>query len=298
MLPAFVITGFLGSGKTTLLLNSAREHFNSKRVAVIVNELGEVGVDGKVLKNGYSEVLELPEGCICCTIHSEFEKALSEIKSRYNPEVLLVETSGGAVPFPVVVSLQALGCSVEGVICLIDAKNFHRYKQDSTAKYQIGGSNVLVLNKTDLVSKEELENIEKEVREIWKLYKPVNTFTGEPLYKNFVLYKTTYGRLPAVVFSGAYTLEDLKQFGQEHTNHNHSYKVLNLLEPVSYEELERRIKDLPPEVIRVKGIVRLKNMPYPIVVNYAFGNLDLSTEVKDYTGPSFLVLIFYSEQKL
>ena len=76
MLPAFVITGFLGSGKTTLLINSARTHFKGRRTAVIVNELGKVGVDGKVLENAYSSVLELPEGCICCTLHAEFEKAI------------------------------------------------------------------------------------------------------------------------------------------------------------------------------------------------------------------------------
>ncbi|RMH09133.1 MAG: GTP-binding protein [Aquificota bacterium] len=294
MTPAFVITGFLGSGKTTLLINSAREHFSNRRVAIIVNELGEVGVDGKVLKNTYSEVLELPEGCICCSLHAEFEKALTEIRERYNPEVLLVETSGGAVPFPVVVSLQALGCVVEGVICLIDAKNFNLYKEDSTAKYQIGGSNILVLNKTDLVSEQELLEVEREVVQTWELYRPVNTFTGEPLYKNFVLYRTTYGKLPAEVFSGTFTLEELKNFTDTHNGHSHNHRVLNIIEPITYEELERRIKSLPPDVVRVKGIVRLKGLPYPLVVNYAFGSLDLSTEVKDYKGASFLVLIAYA----
>ncbi|MGC8869444.1 MAG: GTP-binding protein, partial [Sulfurihydrogenibium sp.] len=120
MIPAFVITGYLGSGKTTLLLNAAKEHFSNKRVAVIVNEIGEVGVDGKVLQNAYSEFIELPEGCICCSLHAEFEKALDEIRQKYNPEVLLVETSGAAEPFPIIISLQALGCSVDGVICIID----------------------------------------------------------------------------------------------------------------------------------------------------------------------------------
>lgn len=290
MLPAFVITGFLGSGKTTLLLNSAREHFSNKRVAVIVNELGEVGVDGKVLKNTYSEVLELPEGCICCSLHSEFEKAIEEIRGRYNPEVLLVETSGGAVPFPVILSLQALGCSVDGVICLVDCANFKRYKEDSTARYQIGGSNIVVLNKTDLVAEESVSEIEKEVREIWNLYRPVNSFTGEAFYTKLRVYKSTYGRLAAEVFSGVYTIPELKSIATEHA-HSHKHKVVNLLGPVDYEDLEKRLKSLPDSIIRAKGIVRLKHYPFPVAINYAFGYIDNPVEVRGYEGPSFLVLI-------
>lgn len=290
MLPAFVITGFLGSGKTTLLLNSAREHFSGKRVAVIVNELGEVGVDGRVLKNAYSEVLELPEGCICCSLHAEFEKAIEEIRNKYDPEVLLVETSGGAVPFPILISLQALGCSVEGVICLVDCANFHRYKDDSTAKYQIGGSNVIVLNKTDLVEEDQLHQIESEVLEIWKHYRPVNTFTGEPLYSGVRIYRTIFGKLPAEVFSGAYTLPELKNLPLEHSHSQH-YRVINLIDPVDYEELQKKLKSLPESVIRAKGIVRFKHYPFPVVINYSFGYFDTSIEVSDYSGPSFLVLI-------
>ncbi len=290
MLPAFVITGFLGSGKTTLLLNTAREHFSNKRVAVIVNELGEVGVDGKVLRNSYSEVLELPEGCICCSLHSEFERAIEEIRNKYDPELLLVETSGGAVPFPVVISLQTLGCCVEGVICVVDCANFERYKEDNTAKYQIGGSNVIVLNKIDLLMQDKLSQMEKDLLEIWDLYRPLNSLTGEPYYTKMRIYKTTYGKLPKEVFSGAYTIPELKNLPTDH-EHKHNHKVINLIEPVDYGELERKLKNLPENVIRVKGIVRLKHYPFPVAVNYSFGYVDKPIEIKGYNGPSFLVLI-------
>ncbi|HEV09141.1 MAG TPA: GTP-binding protein [Sulfurihydrogenibium azorense] len=296
MIPSFVITGYLGSGKTTLLLNAAKEHFSNKRVAVIVNEIGEVGVDGKVLQNAYSEVIELPEGCICCSLHAEFEKALDEIRQKYNPEVLLVETSGAAEPFPIIISLQALGCSVDGVICIIDSANFDKYKNDTTAKYQIGNSNILVLNKIDLLNPEDLERVEKEVKETWQIYNPVNTFTGERFYNNFVLYKTTYGKLPKDVFSGAYTIKDLKGIAESHEHeHTQNQKVITFLEPLDFKEFDEKIKNLPKEVIRVKGIVRFRNVPVPLLVNYAFGNLDLSQEIPDYNGPSFLVLISTSQ---
>ncbi len=290
MLPSLIITGFLGSGKTTLLINSAREYFRDKRVAIIVNELGEVGVDGKVLKNVYSEVLELPEGCICCTLHAEFEKAIGEIKEKYSPEVLLVETSGGAVPFPVILSLQALSCSVDGVICLVDCANFEKYKEDSTAKYQIGSSNVIVLNKIDLVDEDKVKKVEEEVKEIWSLYRPVNAFTGEPYYTKVKVYRTQYGRLPKEVFEGLYTIPELKDFPQHH-EHKYKQRVINLIEPVDYEELEKRLKSLPENVIRAKGIVRLKHYPKPVAINYSFGHLDYPMELDGYDGPSFLVLI-------
>ncbi len=290
MLPAFVITGFLGSGKTTLLINSAREYFKNKKVAVIVNEIGEVGVDGKILKNAYSEVLELPEGCICCSLHSEFEKALEEIKEKYNPEVLLVETSGAAVPFPVVISLQALGCTVEGVLCVVDCANFERYKEDSTAKYQIGGSNILVLNKIDLVDSPKLEEIKREVMEIWHTHRPVNYFTNEPYYTKVKLYEAFYGKLPKEVFEGIYTLAQLKDIPH---NHEHTYRqrVINLIDPVDYRALEEKLRSLPDKVIRAKGIVRLKNYPIPVAINYSFGYIDSPIDVPHYKGPSFLVLI-------
>ncbi|MCX8076685.1 MAG: GTP-binding protein [Aquificaceae bacterium] len=290
MLPSFVITGFLGSGKTTLLLNSAREHLSGKRVAVIVNELGEVGVDGKVLKNAYSEVLELPEGCICCSLHAEFEKGIEEIRRKYNPEVLMVETSGSAVPFPLLLSLQALECIVEGIICVVDCSNFDRYKNDSVAKYQIGGSNVIILNKTDLVDEDRVSEIEKEVLDIWNLYRPVNSLTGEPYYERARVYKTSYGRVPEEVFRGVYTIPELKNISTFH-EHKHYQRVVNLLEPVDYDELQKKLKNLPNDVIRAKGIVRFKNYPFPMAINYVFGRIEEPIEVADYQGPSFLILI-------
>ena len=292
MIPAFIITGYLGSGKTTLLLNAAKEHFSGKKVAVIVNELGEVGVDGKILKNAYSEVLELPEGCICCSIHAEFEKAIREIRERYEPEVLMVETSGSAEPFPVMISLQSLGCIIEGVICLIDTKNFNLYSQEDTAKHQIGSSNVLVLNKTDLVDENTLKQVEDIVVDIWKRYLLRNLFTNEPVFKSFKLYKTIHGKLPAEVFSGIFSLQEKLHhlIGEDH-KHNHAQQVIYFDEAIDYNELLDMINNLPTDVVRVKGILKLKDYPEALVVNYSFGSLDTSHALPDYEGRPFLILI-------
>lgn len=292
MIPAFIITGYLGSGKTTLLLNTAKECFSEKRVAVIVNELGDVGVDGKVLKNAYSEVLELPEGCICCTIHAEFEKALAELREKYGPELLLVETSGSAEPFPVMISLQNLGCVIEAVICLIDTKNFHLYSQDDTAKHQIASSNVLVLNKKDLVDENTLKQVEDSVVSIWEKYLLRNLFTNEPVFKSFKLYKTSFGKLPHEVFSGVFALhEKLYHLNGEDHSHNHIQQVVYLDKALDYKEFLNMVNNLPTDVIRLKGILKLKDLPEALVVNYSFGNLDTSYTLPHYEGRSFLVLV-------
>jgi G3E family GTPase len=300
MLPAFVITGFLGSGKTTLLINSARTHFKGRRTAVIVNELGKVGVDGKVLENAYSSVLELPEGCICCTLHAEFEKAIGEIKQKYDPEVLFVETSGSAEPLPVVFNLKSLGFSVDGVLCVIDAKNFERYSSESTALYQLGGSNIAVINKIDLVSEEELKNLERKVLELWEKYAVKNVFTGERVFKELRLYKTSYGVLPEEVFAGAMSLNQLLGLAKDHHHHSHPYAqhVKFFKEAFEYEDLVDLFKSLPKDVIRAKGIVRLKHAPYPFFVNYVFGTFELGEELPNYKGESFVVFISKSPFKV
>ena len=163
MISSFVITGFLGVGKTTMLTNSIKKNFGDKKIAIIVNEFGDVGVDSKILTNVYSEVLEISEGCICCQLASELESGVLEIIEKYHPEIIFVETSGASEPFPIFLSLQNLGISVDGIICVVDAKNFASYKENSTAKYQLGGSNIIVLNKMDLVSEEEAQNVENEI---------------------------------------------------------------------------------------------------------------------------------------
>ena len=101
MIQSFILTGFLGVGKTTMLTNTVKEHFSDKKVAIIVNEFGDIGVDGNILKNVHSEVLEISEGCICCQLAQEFESGVIEIMNKYSPEIIFVETSGASEPFPI-----------------------------------------------------------------------------------------------------------------------------------------------------------------------------------------------------
>ncbi len=287
MTPAFVITGFLGSGKTTLIVTAAKKHLKDKKVAIIVNEFGEVGVDGKILSMSYSKVVELSEGCVCCTLHGEFEKTLSEIRTNYNPDILVVETSGAAEPFPVMISLQNLDCTIEGIICLIDAKHFDEYKNNNIAKHQIGSSNILVLNKIDLI--EDTTTLEQELLKIWEENKLKNMFTGESIFERVKIYKTSYGKLPQEVFGGLFVI-DKKLYGLAENIHTHSHlnqRVLYFEKPINIEDINDIVKDS----IRAKGILKIEGSDFPYLVNYAFGYLDISPIENHDENKFFLVLI-------
>ncbi len=296
MIQSFIITGFLGVGKTTMLTNTVKEHFSDKKVAIIVNEFGDIGVDGNILSNVYSEVLEISEGCICCQLAQEFESGVIEIMNKYNPEIIFVETSGASEPFPIFLSLQNLGISVEGVICVVDSKNLDSYKDNSTAKYQIGGSNILVLNKTDLVSDNELEAVKRDVIAIKEEYNIKNTLTGQTIFNNYVVNSAEQGLVAKEVFEGVYKVDEIVGLAKDYERLDHTIKdsitqkVAYLKEDIEFMDVDEVLKSLPKSIYRVKGVVRVKDVPNPIVINYSFGNVSFE-ELDEYTEPSIMIFI-------
>lgn len=296
MISSFVITGFLGVGKTTMLTNSVKHYFGDKKIAIIVNEFGDVGVDSQILSNVYSEVLEISEGCICCQLAEEFESGVNEIIEKYDPEIIFVETSGASEPFPIFLSLQNLGISVDGIICVADAKNFASYSDNSTAKYQLGGSNIIVLNKTDLVSEDEANKIEEEIRVIKEQYNIKNTLTGVPIFKNYVIHRAEQGLVNQEVFEGIYKVEEVTQFAKDDVHLGHTLKdsitqkVAYLKEGISFSEVDEVLENLPKNIYRVKGVVRVNDVPNAIFVNYSFGDASFE-ELLDYEGKSLLIFI-------
>lgn len=296
MIQSFIITGFLGVGKTTMLTNTVKEHFGDKKVAIIVNEFGDIGVDGNILSNVYSEVLEISEGCICCQLAQEFESGVIEIMNKYNPEIIFVETSGASEPFPIFMSLQNLGISVEGVICVVDSKNIGSYKENSTAKYQIGGSNILVLNKTDLVSDKELESVKKDVIAIKEEFDIKNTLTGQKVFNSYVVNNAQQGIVNKDVFDGAYSIEDIIELADDYKHLDHTdkdaitQKVIYFNKDISFNDIDSVLNSLPKSIYRAKGVVETTDVTKPLVINYSFGNFSFE-ELEEYQKPSILILI-------
>jgi len=296
MIQSFIITGFLGVGKTTMLTNTVKKYFSDKKVAIVVNEFGDIGIDGNILSNVYSEVLEISEGCICCQLSEEFESGVMEIIEKYSPEIIFVETSGASEPFPIFMSMQNLGTTVEGVICVIDAKNLNEYKDNSTAKYQIGGSNIIVLNKTDLVTDEELEITKAEVIKIKEEYNIKNNLTGETVFNNFVINNAEQGLVKKEVFEGVLQVSEIIGMAKDYQHPDHTsqdsitQKVAYLKEDIKFEDVDQILKNIPKSIYRVKGVVKVKDVANPIVLNYSFGNVSFE-ELNEYAQPSIMIFI-------
>ena len=296
MVHSFIITGFLGVGKSSMLTNTIKNHFGDKKVAIIVNEFGEIGVDQNILKNVHSDVIEISEGCICCQMAEEFEGGVIEILNKYNPEILFVETSGAAEPFPVFMSLQNLGLSVEGIICVCDVKNYDAYMHNPTAKYQVGGSNILVLNKTDLVSENELRQAKKDIIALKEEHDIKNTLTGKKVFNNYFVHTSEQGIVGKDVFEGAYQIEEIVGLANEYHQHDHTShdaierKVAKVNQDIMFNDIDELLMSLPENIYRVKGMIKTNDVPTPLIVNYSFGNVAFEA-LDDYEGESILVFI-------
>lgn len=182
-IPVTVLTGYLGAGKTTLLNRILTEQ-HGKRYAVIVNEFGEIGIDNDLIVDADEEVFEMNNGCICCTVRGDLIRIIEGLMKRKGSfDAIVIETTGLADPAPVAqtffvdddVSAKA---RLDAIVTVVDAKHLLLRLADShEAEEQIAFADVILLNKVDLVSEQELEEVRQRVRAInnqAKLFETVN----------------------------------------------------------------------------------------------------------------------------
>jgi G3E family GTPase len=201
MIHSFIITGFLGVGKSSMLTNTIKNHFTDKKIALIVNEFGEVG-----------------------------------------------------------------------------------------------GSNILVLNKTDLVNDEELENAKRDMVLLKEKHNLKNTLTGQTVFNNYFLHTAEQGIVGKEVFEGAYQVDEMVDLAKGNFNsHEHGHdsierKVVNISKDIMFNDIDVLLKTLPNNIYRAKGMVKVNDVPTPLIVNHSFGNTSFD-ELAEYEDDSVLVLI-------
>jgi len=219
-IPVTVLTGYLGAGKTTLL-NRILSEPHGKRYAVIVNEFGEIGIDNDLVVGADEEVFEMNNGCICCTVRGDLVRILDGLMRRKGKfDAIIVETTGLADPAPVAQTFfidENVGrkTKLDAVVTVADAKWLNeRLKDAPEAKNQIAFADVILINKTDLVSPDELSDVEARIRGI------------NPYAK---LHKTQRAKVPldAVLGRNAFDLDRILDLepdflgGDDHDHHHH-----------------------------------------------------------------------------
>ena len=161
------ITRPLGSGKTTLLrhiLNTV-----SKKIAILMNEFGEIAIDSKIIEGKNIRIAELGGGCVCCSLQGEFEAAVNEVIDKVDPEIIVVETTGVAEPDALVFNIHENLPQVrlDGVVTVADADAMMKYPQlGYTTRIQIQEADTILLNKIDLVSPDDLGKIEEKLHKL------------------------------------------------------------------------------------------------------------------------------------
>ena len=255
--PLVIITGYLGSGKTTLL-RSLLSRSKGRRMAVLMNEFGEIGVDSAVVKGQNVDMVELAGGCVCCSLSGELEAGLKEVVERVKPEMVILETTGVAEPDAIVDLIDADfdGVRIDSVIAVVDADALVRSPSiGHTGRVQVEMADVILLNKVDLVDKENADAIEKRVSQI----------NGRAQ-----VYKTVRCDVDWGVLLGMYKPKAVRHKDDEHIEV--SQFVLNVKE-MDKKKFEELVSSLPSAVYRSKGFVTLGGTSY--LFNFVNGRFEL-----------------------
>jgi G3E family GTPase len=269
--PITLITGPLGSGKTTLLRHILATH--PARIAIVMNEFGEIAIDTKVIEGKNVRIAELGGGCVCCSLLGEFEAAINEIITRVEPEIIIVETTGLAEPEALVFNIQEAlpQCRLDGVVSVIDADMLIRFPElGHTTRLQIEGADILLLNKIDLITPEQVEPLEAKLRKI---------------NPTAAIVRTERCRIdPELLFGVG---RERKVAPPEH-EHQPEFESFTFTSDKSFSRdcFEHFADGLPKDVYRAKGFVRFCDGTQ--LFNFVTGRWDLEPFESDETQLVFI----------
>jgi G3E family GTPase len=277
----YLVNGFLGAGKTTFMHNLA-EHFRGEKVAIVVNEFGKIGMDGLLLQEEGICVEEISNGSIFCNCRSDtFINALVRI-SQFPVNTVLVESSGLSDPtgmgkiLSIVQNLAKNVYDYKGAIAIVDATNFQKLVNTAYAvKAQIVSSDLIIINKIDLVEKDILDSIEKMLKKINPLVSIVRTSYGEILSPDWITSLSNKAGLDDM------NIKKSKVVGiQKFT--------VSMEGEYNKNTLESWIREFSPYIYRIKGFVSIDNKWH--YVDGTSNELDISSTEIVPQGPSIVIL--------
>jgi len=258
--PVTVLTGYLGAGKTTLL-NRILTYEHGKKVAVIVNEFGEVGIDNQLVIDADEEIFEMNNGCICCTVRGDLIRIIGNLMQRRDKfDHLVIETTGLADPAPVIQTFFVdediqTQLNLDAVVTVVDAKHIAQHWESDEAQEQIAFADVILLNKIDLVTEAELAELERRIKEMNAMVKIYRTQNSELDIESVIGVKA-FDLDRALEVDPDFLNED----AHEHDDEVYSFAIVEE-QPLDSDKLSAWVSDLlqtkGPDIFRTKGILNL-----------------------------------------
>jgi len=267
--PVTVLTGYLGAGKTTLL-NRILTYEHGKKVAVIVNEFGEIGIDNQLIVSSDEEIFEMNNGCICCTVRGDLIRIITKLMRRQFDH-LLIETTGLADPAPVIQTFFSdedvkQKTHLDAVVTVVDTKHISQHWDSDEAQEQIAFADVILLNKIDLVTTEELEALEVKIRSMNAIAKIYRTQSAE-IAMSEILDVGAFDLSRALAIDPDFLGTDEHHSPEAHSHHHHEHD--QTVKSVAFVEqgamdgaklndwLDRLLATKGADIFRTKGILNI-----------------------------------------